>query len=225
LSINTPNNPQQKKNEWLTEDRVIEYLDRADRLPHRLEGESVLLEHIPVGTNRILDLGTGNGRLIRLLKNNNKNLNIVEAIGLDFSSLMIKKAREEFSKDPSVKIIEHDLNNSLFPKLNCEKFDVVVSSFAIHHLEHQRKLALYKEIFSILNSGGIFCNLDHVSSPSPQLHKRFMAMLGKTPETEDSSNRLLDLHTQLEWLKTIGFIDVDCYWKWLEFALLIGVKP
>jgi tRNA (cmo5U34)-methyltransferase len=46
-----------------------------------------------------------------------------------------------------------------------------------------------------------------------------------TPETEDSSNRLLDLHTQLEWLKTIGFIDVDCYWKWLEFALLIGVKP
>ena len=52
-----------------------------------------------------------------------------------------------------------------------------------------------------------------------------MAMLGKTPETEDSFNRLLDLNTQLEWLKTIGFIDVDCYWKWLEFALLIGVKP
>ena len=60
MTINTPNNPQQKKNEWLTEDRVIEYLDRADRLPHRLEGESLLIEHIPVGTNRILDLGTGN---------------------------------------------------------------------------------------------------------------------------------------------------------------------
>ncbi|HZD81914.1 MAG TPA: class I SAM-dependent methyltransferase, partial [Nitrososphaeraceae archaeon] len=103
MSITTPNNPQQKKNEWLKEDRVIEYLARADRLPHRLEGESVLIAHSPVGTNRILDLGTGKGRLIRLLKNNNKNLNIVEAIGLDFSSLMIKKAREEFSEDPSVK--------------------------------------------------------------------------------------------------------------------------
>ena len=77
-----------------------------------------------------------------------------------------------------------------------------MSSFAIHHLEHQRKLALYKEIFSILNPGGIFCNLDHVSSPSSQLHKRFMAMLGKTPETEDISNRILDLNIQPEWLKT-----------------------
>ena len=42
MPITTPNNPQQKKNEWLTEDRVIEYLARADRLPHRLEGESVM---------------------------------------------------------------------------------------------------------------------------------------------------------------------------------------
>jgi tRNA (cmo5U34)-methyltransferase len=34
----------------------------------------------------------------------------------------------------------------------------------------------------------------------------------------------LALETQLEWLRDIGFRDVDCHWKWLELALLAGVR-
>jgi hypothetical protein len=48
----------------LTETRVLEYLSRADSLPHRKEGEDILVEHIPFHAKTILDLGTVNGRLV-----------------------------------------------------------------------------------------------------------------------------------------------------------------
>lgn len=205
-------------NLWTSDDHARDYLQRADSISHRTEGESVLLEFIPTSVQRVLDLGTGDGRLLNLVKSAHPK---IEAIAVDFSPAMLESARKRFAGDSSIQIVEHNLDQPL-PDLG--KFDAVVSSFAIHHLVHERKRALYAEIHSALAPQGIFCNLEHVASPSAQLHEEFLLNIGFTLETEDPSNKLLDPETQLEWLRQIGFVDVDCHWKWCELALLAGRK-
>jgi len=51
----------------------------------------------------------------------------------------------------------------------------------------------------------------------------FFAAIGEP--LEDKDPRLLDVESQVIWLRGFGHDDVDCHWKWLEMALLIGVKP
>ena len=61
--------------------------------------------------------------------------------------------------------------------------------------------------------------LSHHSSPN-----EFLANLGISPKDEDSENKLLDVETQLAWLREIGFVDSDWHWKWRELALLEGTS-
>lgn len=205
--------------EWCAAEHALRYLTRADAYPHRSEGEAALLEQVPRDARRILDLGTGDGRFLALLHVDRPD---ALGVGVDVSEPMLGAARERFAGDRRVELIAHDLDEPL-PALG--RFDAVVSSFAIHHLEQQRKRSLYGEVLDLLEPGGVFANLEHVASPTPRLHLAFLAAIGETPEEEDPSDRLLDVETQLRWLREHGFEDVDCHWKWLEMVLLVGVKP
>lgn len=206
-------------NEWTKPEHALSYLQNADLIPHRKEGEATLLEEVPKDAGRILDLGAGDGRLLGLLL---LACPTARGVPLEFSPPMLERLRQRFGQDNRVEIVEHDLERPL-PSLG--KFDVAASSFAIHHVPHPRKESLYREVWDLLHPGGIFCNLEHVASPSPRVHERFLDALGITPEQEDPSNKLLDTETQLRWLREIGFEEVDCYWKWRELALLIGRRP
>jgi SAM-dependent methyltransferase len=105
------------------------------------------------------------------------------------------------------------------------RFDAVVSGLAIHHLPHDRKRSLFAEVFSTLDPGGVFCVFDVVNSPTPELHDRAQAALGFGPDDQHPSDQPARLEDQLLWLREVGFDHVDCFWKWLELAVLAGAKP
>jgi SAM-dependent methyltransferase len=207
-------------NRWVEPEWAQQYLATRDAIPHRAEGHQVVLELVGDAVQRVLDLGTGDGYTLGLVLAANPD---AVGIGLDFSTEMVERARDRFREDSRVEIREHDLDRPLPRALG--SFDLIVSSFAIHHCVPARQRALYGEVFEHLAAGGRFVNLEHVASPTPALHDAFLAALGVAPADDDPSNKLVAVETQLGWLRDIGFADVDCYWKWRELAVLSGRRP
>ncbi|MEA2481204.1 MAG: tRNA (cmo5U34)-methyltransferase [Thermoleophilaceae bacterium] len=200
--------------EWQEHAHVDQYREYADTIPHRGEGETVVVELLPKRVRRVLDIGTGDGRLLSIVLAARPG---AEGIGLDFSPPMLAAASKR------VTTVEHDFSTPL-PDLG-GAFDAIVSSFAIHHVDDARKQELYREVFALLEPGGIFLNLEHVASATPRLHTEFYDAIGQAAEDDDPSNQLALVEDQLDWLRGIGFDDVDCMWKWRELALLQGRKP
>jgi tRNA (cmo5U34)-methyltransferase len=214
---------------WENAQFAAGYLARQDDVAHRTEGEAALVESLPPALGTVLDLGTGDGRLLRLVLSARPD---AQGVGLDVSPTMVATARERFEGDRRARIVAHDLNAPLAEELGT--FDAIVSCLAIHHCTDERKRTLYAECWARLAPDGVLLNLDYVTSPTPRLHEEFLAALraSRTGAARPSSDRTnapvdlpLDVGTQLRWLRELGFADVDCLWKWREFALLAGRKP
>lgn len=203
---------------WTDEAKVREYTGRVGRLAARRAGEMELVEALPAKVERVLDLGCGDGRLISLVIDARPGVG--EAVGLDSSPPMLERARDAFDGDPRVRILAHDLRHPL-PDLG--RFDVVVSGFAIHHLDHDRKRSLFSEVVAAIRPGGVFANLEVVRCATPELHEEFNRRIGRPGG--DPEDVLAAVEPQLEWMRGAGLGHVDCNWRWRGFALLVGRTP
>jgi SAM-dependent methyltransferase len=236
---------------WKTASLVRAYLDDVrGGLPCAEEQIGVLLRVIGAEDNSprcFADLGCGGGILAGAILSRYPESS---GVLVDFSAPMLEEARKHLSRHASrLRFIHADLGSKawLGAVESYSPFDIVVSGYAIHHLTDGRKQELYREIFELLAPGGLFINMDHVSSRtawiasiSDALHVdsllAFHAHRGSPKSREEVSrlslhrpdqqvNILAPVEAQCDWLRQSGFEDVDCYFKILERALFGGRRP
>ena len=205
-------------NLWRNAEHAIDYLERRASIPRRGEAYQVLFEILPPAVDRVLDLGTGDGYTLQLVLDARPG---ATGVALDFQEEMLDRARARFAGHGGVEVVRHDLDAPL-PEIG--DFDVVVSSFAIHHLVPERQRALYGEVFDRLRPGGLFANVEHVASTTERRHEEFLYAIGTSPDQDDPSNKLVAVQDHLSWLDGLGFVDAECLWKWRELAVVTGNK-
>ena len=178
----------------------------------------MLREVLPGAPETVLDLGCGDGRLAALVLEARSS--VTQVLAVDRSLTMLDRARERFQSEPRVTVNQWDLAEPIGP---LGGFDVIVSGFAIHHLESDRKRDLFSEVARQLRPDGLFANLEVVASATPELHAEFLTAIGRS--ADDPEDRLVGVETQMGWMREAGLEQVDCLWRWRGFALLVGRPP
>lgn len=193
--------------------------------------------------SRILDIGCGDGFLGRMLHAEHPSAYTVFA---DFSEPMLEKVRQKVGENKQTAVIHIDFATPTWTKAfeTETPFDIIVSGYAIHHQPDDRKKALYNEIYHLLNEGGLFLNIDQVSSKTNSISKIFdsffldhircslanvnkteiMTQIEKSYYEDKKENIPAPVEAQCQWLRNIGFQEVDCFFKTFELALFGGKK-
>ena len=135
---------------WQREVTVRYFLDSVrGAIPFAREQFAAMLDIVANGRQplrRFLDLGAGDGALSAVLLS---RYPAAEPVLLDFSPPMLDAAKEQLAPLATrPTLIETDLATSAWRDavIAHAPFDAIVSGFAIHHLEDERKRTLYGEL-------------------------------------------------------------------------------
>jgi tRNA (cmo5U34)-methyltransferase len=181
------------------------------------------------GPVRVLDLGAGTGILSAMVA---EALPEAELVLLDEAPGMLERARERLGEAaPRCRIVVANFAD----QVPDGPFDVIVSALAIHHVDDDAKRRLFARLHDRLSPGGAFVNAEQVSGPNPRLDALYAerwrtraTTLGTTEhEHAEAAERMSvdrpsSVEAQLRWLTESGFVDVDCFFKWWNFAVYGG---
>lgn len=180
---------------------------------------------------KVLDLGAGTGLYAVMVQ---AAFPKVEFTLVDLAEEMLKQAEARFgSIGKFPKILLGDYTKTDLG----ECYDLVISGLSIHHSSDPDKQHLYQRIYNVLNPGGMFINADQVLGKTPNIDKLYRqnwlnAVSVAVSEEELKAakkrmecDRMAKLNDQLNWLESVGFQDVDCWYKNYSFAVFGGHKP
>ncbi len=165
----------------------------TDYFPWLKEKSKILIQLVE--GKKILEVGCGNGNLIKLFSQANKDLS-----GSDFSEDYLKKAK---IKNPGIIFFRGDLTDQNFWKQYENSFDTVICSEVLEHLEHD-KTAL-DIIFSILKPNGVVV----ITVPA-------LAFLYSNFDTKVGHYRRYSKTSLTKIVKKSGFtVETSRYWNFL----------
>jgi tRNA (cmo5U34)-methyltransferase len=132
--------------------------------------------------------------------------------------------------------------------LSPKTFDLVISSYALHHLDARDKRSVLDAVVPAMRLGGWFVNADIVRARAPQMEARIQEIrvrdvtrraAASDPRFESpaSTRRTLDeleaaecdqpqtLDTDLSILRDSGLEDAEVVWREYREAVLIASRP
>ena len=180
---------------------------------------------------RVLDLGAGTGGFALEVVNAYPQVTCELA---DMSTKMLDRAREKFAGDERFSFRELDIVADEFGG----GWDRIVSSFVIHHLEHEDKRKAFAKACAALKPGGIFVNIDQVQACSQAVQDIHMRLWKKDvlaagaleQDLEDGLKRMeaMDINAELDdqvlWLEQAGYSGVEVVYRNYFYAVFVAKK-
>lgn len=210
-------------------------IERA--VPRYQEMTDRLLDYLPRGSKRILELGCGTGNLsLRLAREfPEAALTLVDA-AREMTSLTQARIEGQ-GLDPRGRV---SCVTARFEDLSFApgSFDLATSCISLHHVRD--KAGLYLELFEAIAPGGVLCFADQLRGGTEAIHERnwerwieFCRLPGHCSEEEIRS--LLDhaaahdhytpLAEHFALLHKAGFVGMDCLWRNWIWGIIIAMKP